>query len=60
MYTKLEIETIFHNVTTVAEFERICETIKWLIEQGFLEGTLFIYYASLNAFRRIYKLGNYE
>lgn len=53
MYKKNEIFKIFESVTTFEELTAVCDTFRWLLENGFQEPTEYLFEKSLEAFTRV-------
>lgn len=53
MYTKLEIFIIFSKATSLKEFEQICDTFRWLIDNGWESQSMFLQAISHIFFRKL-------
>lgn len=56
MYKNLEILKIYDSVQSIQEFWQVSETFQWLIENKFMEKSMFLCFISLGTFSRIEKL----
>ncbi len=56
MYKNLEILKIYDSVQSIQEFWQVSETFQWLIENKFMEKSLFLCFISLGTFSRIENL----
>lgn len=53
MYTQNEIFKIFRNVASWAEFEKVCSCFMYLILNGYIEKSDYLYVISHKTFRRL-------
>lgn len=56
MYKNLEILKIYDSVQSIQEFWEVSETFQWLIENKFMQKSMFLLFTSLETFSRIENL----